>query len=191
MLFCQSAVAQGFSVNETDPATGNRTIITKNYKGQDVSKDDNIARNGMVFLSAGYQSTHKDDKVNEIYFIDLNIVHNDNRLGCLKHETGKIILTFEDGTTVECMQVSETSCDKFAFDGGFALVPRTGGTDTTMKDVFTRLQTVNLKAIEVFTTQTTMNFTVKTSEKERIKSHFALVEGAIRKNTAVRAATAN
>ncbi|KGO91074.1 hypothetical protein [Flavobacterium subsaxonicum] len=190
VLFCQAALAQGFDINTTNPKTGERTIVTRNHRGEDVSRDDNITRTGMVFFDAGYQSTLNNETLNELYFIDLNIVHNDASLGCLKFETGKVILTFEDGSTAECMQVSETSCDKLAFVGGYVLASRTG-TNADMRALFEKLMTVNLKAIEIFTTESSLKYNIKPKEMPYIKSHFTLIDRVLKQGQPAKATAGN
>lgn len=190
LLISPFATAQAIYQNSTDPKTGARSILTSNHKGKDIAMSDNISKKGMLFFSAGYHSVPKSGELTETYFIDLNMIHNDNRLGCLKHQTGKAILTFEDDTQMECFQVSETNCDKLGFVGGYALMPR-GGDKTTMKPNFDKLLTTNIIKIEVFTTESSLVYKIKTDAMAYIKSHFKLLDTIIRQGKRSEAVSAN
>ena len=186
----QTSVAQRLEVNNVDPKTGSKTFITSNHVGADVTWDDTVTRNGMLFFSAGYTSDNKNNTLVETYFIDLSIIHNDARLGCLMHNTGKIIITFTDGTTAECMQVSDNSCDKLAFNAGYALTPR-GSSVNVMKQTFDNLLVKDIKSIEVFTSETSVKYPIKTQKIDYIKAHFALLDKRIKQSKPAQAAASN
>ena len=179
LLACQGAFAQTIQMNSVDKNTGTRTIITNNHKTGELNGDDSVVRNGLLFFSAGYQKINKSGTITEVYFIELNIVHKDNTLGCLKDGEGKIIITFEDGTTAECSQISETDCDPVGYNTAFALMPKKG-TSAIMKQNFDKLLTTEIKTIKVFTTEKSPSFTVKTVSKPYIMKHFALLDKTIK-----------
>ncbi|KGO86480.1 hypothetical protein Q765_11450 [Flavobacterium rivuli WB 3.3-2 = DSM 21788] len=179
VLACQGVFAQTIQMNSVDKNTGTRTIITNNHKTGELAPDDSIVRNGLVFFSAGYQHINKSGNNTDVYFIELNIVHKDNTMGCLKDGEGKIIITFEDGTTAECSQISETDCDPVGYNTAFALMPKKG-TSAIMKQNFDKLLTTEIKTIKVFTTEKSPSFTVKTVSKPYIMKHFALLDKTIK-----------
>lgn len=178
-LICQGAFAQTIQMNSVDKNTGTRTIITNNHKTGELNADDSIVRNGLIFFSAGYQHIKKESNSTDVYFIELNIVHKDNTLGCLKDGEGKIIITFEDGTTAECSQISETDCDPVGFNTAFALMPKKG-TPAMMKQNFDKLLTTEIKTLRVFTTEKALSFTLKTVSRPYIMKHFALLDKTIK-----------
>jgi len=190
LFVAQSSVAQRFEVNDVDPKTGSKTFITSNHVGADVMWDDTVTRNGMLFFSAGYTSDIKNNTAVETYFIDLSMIHNDARLGCLMHNSGKIIITFTDGTTAECMQVSDNSCDKLAFNAGYALMPR-GDYTNKMRQTFDNLLVKDIKSIEVFTSETTIKYPIKSQKMDYIKAHFALLDKRIKQSKPAQGTASN
>lgn len=178
MAFCVNA--QSLSINDTDKTTGGRTIVTKNFEGSEIAPDDTVARNGLVFFSAGYQEIKKGKSATEIYYIELNIVHKDSRLGCLNQGQSKIVLELEDGSVIECNQISDTDCDPVGFMTAFALMPK-GGAAAEMKSNFEKLKTVGIKKIDLFTTEKEIGYNIKNKKLENMKAHFALLAATIAK----------
>ena len=178
LLLCQAVAGQTLLVNTADKETGARTLITNNYKGAEITPDDSVARDGLVFFSAGYQETKAGSAMGQLYFIELNVVHKDNRLGCLEDGKSKVAFIFEDGSRIECIQISETNCDPVGFVAGFALMPK-GGTLDTMKQNFSKLRVAEVARIEVFTSEKTMVYHIKSKAAVSIKSHFNLLNKTI------------
>jgi hypothetical protein len=178
LLAGNAAIAQSIDANTTDPATGARYITTKNYKGTKAEPSDNVVKRGLVLFSAGYQSVLSSGKQVQTYFIDLNIIHNDNRLGCLQELKSKIILTLEDGTTVECFQISESDCDKISYTASFALMAE-GESFTKMAENFRKLMTTKITDMKVITTEGELVYKIKTDSQPYVKSHFALLDKTI------------
>ena len=178
LLLCQAAMAQTLLVNTTDKDTGARTLITNNHKGAEITIDDSVARDGLMFFSAGYQETKVGSTMGQLYFIELNVVHKDNRLGCLEEGKGKAELIFKDGSRIECIQISETNCDPVGFVAGFALMPK-GGTLDTMKQNFSKLRVAEVARIEVFTSEKTMVYHIKSKAATYIRSHFEVLNNTI------------
>jgi len=176
LLLCPTVKSQSIAVNTVDKETGVRTIITNNHAGTEVKPEDTVARSGLLFFSAGYQEIKA--KNTETYFIELNFVHHDARLGCLENGTSKAIITLEDGTLMECTQISDTDCDNIGFVAGFALMPKNSAL-TAMKHNFEKLLTTEISKIEVFTTEKPVLFIIKTKSKAYIRSHFALLNKTI------------
>ena len=179
LLVCQGALAQRLLMNSVDKNTGTRTILTNNSRTGELGTDDTVVRNGMVFFSAGYQKVKTNGAPADVYFIELNIVHKDNRLGCLKNGESKIILTFKDGTKAECSQISDTDCDAVGFIAAFALMPKKG-TQDVMKQNFEKLLSTDVTNIELFTSEKSVLFNVKNTSKPIIKAHFALLDKTIK-----------
>ncbi|MCW4469955.1 hypothetical protein OGH69_13330 [Flavobacterium sp. MFBS3-15] len=183
LLFCGiAAQAQTLLVNNTDSAAGTRIIKTNNHKGGELSLDDSVVKGGAVFFSAGYQSATTSGKLVETYFIDLNIVHNDNRLGCLQELDSRIVLTLADGTKIECFQISESDCDKVAYHATFALMPRGGKLDT-MKENFEKLLGADIAEIAIITTEGKLEYKIKKSSRDYLKQHFALIDKTVKAAT--------
>ncbi|MES2486056.1 MAG: hypothetical protein V4581_08955 [Bacteroidota bacterium] len=177
LLISQATWAQSIALNITDQETGNRFILTSNKKGKDPSVDDSVARSGIVLFAAGYQEDKK-TKLNS-YFIDLNIVHNDNRIGCLKEDAVNAILTLADGSQISCFQISETDCGKEAFKGVFALMAKSGNS-ADMQANFERLQKSEIKRIELITTEKKLVYKMTDDSQEYIKKHFSLLASTIK-----------
>lgn len=180
VLFIGTATqAQTIFVNNTD-AAGNRIVQTSNQKGGgELNLDDSVSNRGVIFFAAGYQSATTAGKLVGTYYIDLNIVHNDNRLGCLRQLESRAILTLEDGTKIECIQISDSDCDKAAFHGAFALMPK-GGTTETMQQNFGTLMTTGIIEIKVITTEKELVYKVKKDFVPYLKKHFALIDKTVK-----------
>ena len=177
-----AAQAQTLAVNETDPATGNKLIKTSNLHGAEHDLDDSVVKSGVVFFSAGYQLTNPTQNPLETYYIDLNIVHNDNRLGCLEQLKSHIILTLDDGSAIECFQISDTDCDPNAYYASFALMPK-GGNAAMMKQNFEKLIHTPIIRIEVVTSETKVVYKVKKGSMDYLKQHFALIDKTVKAAT--------
>lgn len=177
LLVCYNGFAQTILTNSLDKETGNKTIITNNHTSTELTTDDSIVRDGLIFFSAGYQKINTSGT--EIYFVEVNIVHKDNRLGCLKIGESKIILYLEDGTSIECSQISETDCDPIGFTSAFALMPRKGTMEMMMQN-FDKLMKTKIKSIKVITTESSPIFTVKSAAKLYIMNHFVLLDKTIK-----------
>lgn len=183
LLFLGAAAsAQTILVDNKDAATGTRMIKTDNQQGAKLDLDDSVVRGGAVFFSAGYQSAAPGGKLVETYFIDLNIVHNDNRLGCLQEFDSQVILTLTDGSKMECFQISESDCDKVAYHASFALMPRNGSPET-MKQNFEKLMTTGISEILIVTTEGKLEYKIKTSSRDYIRKHFALIANTVKTGT--------
>ncbi|RZL47561.1 MAG: hypothetical protein EOO93_25025 [Pedobacter sp.] len=139
-----------------------------------------VSNSGVLYFAAGYQSGKSGGKVSETYFIDLYIVHNDRRLGCMKELTSTATLILADGTEMECFQISETDCNKVAFKAAFALKARGGSDQATMEQNFKKLMTIEIAEINIKTTEKTEKFKIKSKEREYLKNHFALVDKTIK-----------
>lgn len=174
-----TASAQSLIVNNTDSATGSRLVKTDNKEGAKLDLDDSVVKGGAVFFSAGYQSSKAGIKVVDTYFIDMNIVHNDNSLGCLQEFDSQIILILEDGTKVECFQISESDCDKVAFHASFALMPKAGKIET-MKENFEKLMTTAITEMIIVTTERKLEYKTKKSSRDFMKKHFALIDKTVK-----------
>jgi len=172
-----STAAQTIALNSTDATTGNRLITTSNRKGMELTIADNVARDGALFFAAGYNnSVTKGAAVNN-YFIDLTIIHNDNRLGCLQEFTSTAILTLEDGSKIECFQISDSDCDKSSFKAAFALMPK-GGKPAEMQTNFAKLLNTPITEIEVVATEGSLTYKIPGKKREILKKHFILIEQA-------------
>jgi hypothetical protein len=178
LLLCNMAFSQSLITNSFDKKTGIRTIATKSIKGPEVTLDDTVARNGMLFFSAGYQEIKGNDKSTNTYFIELNIVHREPGLGCLQNGKSKVVLHMADKTEIECIQISDTDCDKVGFIAAFALMPK-GSKPEVMKQNFDKLQSVDILKMEIFTSESSITFTTKTKSRPYIKSHLALISKTI------------
>lgn len=172
LLISASATAQTIEVNINDAATGTRLIQTKNHKGKEIAVDDSVAKSGLAFFSTGYQSTVVNGKTVETYFIDLDMYHNNNKLGCINQSDNNVVLTLEDGTEIQCFQMSDTECSHEAYKASFALTTKKGSFEEMEKN-FKKLQTVGIAKIVVTTTEGSLIYKIKV--KDYLKSHFALV----------------
>lgn len=179
LLAGNAALAQTIAVNTTDAATGTKVIITKNHKGKEIEVDDSIAKSGLAFFSAGYQSTTVKGKPVETYFIDLDMFHNNNKLGCIEQSSNNLELTLEDGSEIKCFQMSDTECGQEAYKAAFVLCSKDGSM-AQMEDNFKKLKTVGIKRIKVTTTEGVLDYKIKGKASDYIKSHFALIDKTIK-----------
>lgn len=174
LLAGTAATAQSIALNTTDKATGSRQVITKNHVGKEIKVEDSVAKYGLLFFSAGYQSTIINDKTLETYFIDLDMFHHDNKLGCINQLDNNVEITLEDGTQIECFQISDTECDPESYKASFALTSKKGSFADMTKN-FKKLQTVAISKILIKTTEGRLLYKIRPSSKDDIKAHFALV----------------
>jgi hypothetical protein len=180
LLFAVPCMAQKISVNEVDTATGVKTILTQGVKDKVPQDDESVVNNGLVFFSAGYQDIQVGSKLSGIYFISLNIVHNDKRVGCLTQEKGKVLLTLDDGSVITCSQITTSDCDPVGFNADFVLAEKGAGLDI-MKANFDKLQHAKIKRITIITTETAIKYWVIPSKRAELTKHFTLVADALKK----------
>lgn len=178
LLACFFASAQTLAVNETDRSAGSRFIKTSNLRGAEHGMDDSVVKKGVVFFSAGYQSTGEGTKQLETYYIELDIVHHDNRLGCLE-QNGRMQLILDDGTRIDCFQISDTDCDPKTFLASFALMPK-GGKPEEMKQNFEKLLLVPISRIDIFTSEKKMVYKIKNGSSDYMRQHFALIDKTVK-----------
>lgn len=174
LLVGNAALAQTIAVNTTD-AAGNKVILTKNHKGSSLEVDDSVAKTGLVFFSVGYQSGMAKGKSIETYFIDLDIFHNDNKLGCINQSANNVTLILEDGSKIDCFQISDTDCGQEAFKAAFVLSAK-GGSTEQMVENFKKLTKVGISKIKVKTSESSLEYKITSKSSDYIKNHFALVE---------------
>jgi hypothetical protein len=174
LLAGTAATAQTIAVNTNDAQTGTRLILTKNHKGTEITVDDSVAKTGLAFFSVGYQSSMVENKKVETYFIDLDLYHHNNWLGCIKQMENNVVLTLEDGTEIQCFQISETDCSQEAYKASFALTTKKG-TFAEMEANFKKLQTMAIVKIKVLTTEKFLDYKINAKSAEFMKAHFALV----------------
>jgi len=182
LLAGNAALAQQIAVNTTDAATGTRIIMTKNHAGTTIVPDDTVVKTGLAFFSVGYQKTNVQNKEVETYFIDLDMFHDNNKLGCIKQGESNTLITLEDGTEIQCFQISDTECSPQAFKAAFALAPK-GSSATQMKENFLKMQKVAIAKIKIKTTEGYINYKIRSGSSEYIKRHFSLVEKTLNSNT--------
>ncbi|RZJ75456.1 MAG: hypothetical protein EOO45_05555 [Flavobacterium sp.] len=171
-----SLSAQTIDTNTYDEKTGQRYIVTRNYRGNKLELNHTVSSTGALYFSAGYQSGKTDEKATEVYFIDLYIVHNDRRLGCLKEYESTATLLLADGTQIECFQISETDCGNVGFQAAFALKSKGSSVNNSMEENFKKLMTTEIVEIKVKTSEKTEKFKIKPREREYLKNHFILVD---------------
>jgi hypothetical protein len=178
LFVSNAALCQTLFTNTLDKNNGDRLIVTSNTKGPDATLEDSASKTGILLFAAGYQKATVAGKTGETYFIDLSIVHNDNRTGCL-NEYSKAILVLADKTEIECFQISETDCSPTDFKSAFALMPYKGSA-ATMKTNFNKLLTTEITEIKLQTTEKALDFKITKEMKPYLKSHFALIDKTIK-----------
>lgn len=175
MLLAANAVsAQSLAVNKTDAATGSKIIITKNHKGKEIAVDDSVAKSGLVFFSAGYQNTASNGNTIATYFIDLDMFHNNNKLGCIQQSAENVTLILEDGTEIHCCQISDTECSNEAFKAAFALMSKNESAEQ-MEQNFKKLQATGINRIKVKTSESSLDYKIGSKSSDYIKKHFGLI----------------
>lgn len=179
LLAGNAAIAQNIAVNTNDVATGTRVIMTKNHKGTKLEVDDSVAKSGLAFFSAGYQSNIIKGKKVDTYFIDLDMFHNDNKLGCINQSENNVTLVLKDGSKIECFQISDTDCGQEAYKGAFALASK-GGSEEEMQANFKKLLTTEISKIIVKTSESSLDYKMKAKSSEYMKKHFLLIEKTLK-----------
>jgi len=177
LLAGNAAIAQQIAVNTNDDGT--RIVITKNYAGSTIVPDDTVVKTGLVFFSAGYQKTTVHNKEVETYFIDLDMFHNNNKLGCIKQGESNALITLEDGTEIQCFQISDTECSPQAFKAAFAIAPK-GSSPSQMLENFKKLEKVAIAKIKITTTESVVVYKIRSGSSNYLKEHFALVEKTLK-----------
>lgn len=175
LLAGNAAIAQSIAVNTNDAATGTRMILTKNHKGKTLEVEDTVAKSGLAFFSAGYQSATVKGKKVETYFFDLDMFHNDNKLGCINQSANNVTLLLKDGSKIECFQISDTDCNPESYKAAFALAPKANSVEQ-MEANFKKLQTTEITKIIIKTTEGSLDYKIKSKSSSYIKDHFALVQ---------------
>jgi len=181
LLAGNAAMAQTIAVNTNDTGSGTRIVITKNHVGNELKTDDSVSKNGLAFFSAGYQNTMVNNKPVPVYFIDLDMFHNNNKLGCIKQSENNCLLTLVDGSTIQCFQISDTDCAQQAFKAAFALSPKSGNAEQ-MKENFKKLQSVGIEKITVITSESRLDYKISPKSSKYLMAHFALVEKTLNGN---------
>lgn len=174
LLSSVTATAQTLAVNTNDTKTGSRVILTKSYKGKKAEVEDSVANRGLVFFSAGYQSHHVGNKDIKTYFIDLNIYHHNNTIGCIRQSANNLILVLEDNSEIECFQISDTDCNQEEYKAAFALSKKNSHFEENEKN-FKKLQTVGISKIKLITTETTQEYKIGSKSRNYMKANFELV----------------
>lgn len=180
LLVAVPCMGQKISVNAVDATTGAKTILTQGVVGATPKNDESVVNNGLVFFSAGYQDLQAGNSLRGIYFMSLNIVHDDKRVGCLTQEKGKILLTLQDGSQITCSQITPSDCDPVGFNADFVLAEKEAGLDE-MKANFEKLQHTMIKRITIVTSETVIKYWVIPSKRMELAKHFALVANALKK----------
>lgn len=180
LLLGNAALAQTIAVNTTD-AEGNKLVLTKNHKGTTLEVEDSVAKNGLAFFSAGYQSGTVRGKSMETYFIDLDMFHNNNKLGCINQSANNLTLTLEDGSKIECFQISDTDCGQEAFKAAFALIQKDGSAEQMLEN-FKKLAKTAITKIKVKTSEGSLEYKVASKSSDYIKNHFALIEKTLQES---------
>lgn len=180
LLAAVPCMAQKISVNAVDPSTGGKTVLTESVENNPPRDDESVVNNGLVFFSAGYQDVPAGSGLQGLYFMSLNIVHHDKRVGCLTQESGKILLTLVDGTEITCSQISATDCDAIGFNTDFLLAKK-GASTSEMQQNFDKLQHTLIKRITVITSETAIKYWVKPSKRAALAQHFASVAKSLSK----------
>lgn len=156
-LFCFS---QHLVKNDIDEFTGDRRVQVNCYEGDRWATSDRITKGfgNYVYLTGQYI---KDKEGNELYFLTLNI-HNLPQGSCLSQYDGKIIWLFNDKSTLELPQISETDCEYTSINGKYKL---------TLEQVET-LKTKQSDKLRVYTTKGYLDFELKDDKKELMQKTF-------------------
>jgi len=159
-LFC---TAQYIGVNEIDEFTGAKKIQVNCITGKRWGQSDSISDSmfNPVFLTGQYI---KPKDTPGFYFLTFSIQNN---VGvCLSEHTGKTILLFEDKSTLELKQISETDCDRVNLLGKYEI---------SLSDI-EKLSTNTLKKFRIYTTEGYKDYEVYAKKNDLIKNTFAVLK---------------
>jgi len=161
-IFCN---AQYVARNEIDEFTGDRKIQVNCTSGKKWREGDKISQGILkhVFLTGQYISFKNSDSTQYFFTLNLKNIYVDT---CLSKETGKTILLFEDKSTVEASQISDTECDLNNLQAKYYV---------TISDIEI-LGSKNLSKIRIYTTgDKYFEYEILESKQGLIKNTFAIL----------------
>lgn len=181
MLLTSITFSQSIKADQIDDFTKKRSIVTNAYEGKFWKKADFIDDKNYLLVSMAY--TNETDA--DLYMMNFSILTTGIGLGCLSEYEGKIMFLFENDSTMECYQVSETECSSTTFNPAYAMFARSERNDPTFLEIMAanveRLKTNPIKKIRIYGTKGYYDFTLKPEKRQIIASHINLIQDKIRK----------
>jgi hypothetical protein len=171
-VISMTAISQEIDKYETDEFTGAKIITTKSFSGKSVKKTDFIDSDLDILLSISYRKAKDAD---EIYLISLNILTN-KKFGCLSEHKGKMMILFEDDSTMTLKQISKTNCNSSQLSANYLPLSDDQSKETIWRDILlenvTKLSKSRLKKIRIYGTEGYYDYTIKEDKRDIIIHHF-------------------
>jgi hypothetical protein len=173
---CINAYSQKIDRNENDEFTGTR-IITTQY-GQDKSPRaaDKIATEHSVYTKAMYFK----DESSEIYVINMFFITTID-FGCLSKYDGKMMLLFDDGSTMTLTQTTDTDCSDNP-SPGYLIVSDEESKQTdwkeTQKSNLKKIISSPVKKIRIYGSEGYYDYELLPDKKTIFSQHLKAIEDA-------------
>lgn len=170
LMASTSGYSQYVAVNTIDEFTGDRKIQVNCMTGNHWGESDKVTKGlfNHVYLTAQYIQSKNSDI--GIKFFTLNI-KNQTSGTCLSKENGKSIFLFEDKSTLECKQISETTCKSADLLANYAI-------DSEELSI---LITKKLQKIRIYTTDGYVDYEIKPEKIEALQQTFLVLKQTIAK----------
>jgi len=154
LLFHQIASSQNITISKIDEFTKKEIVQVNASEGKNWKGSDNIAKGIFNYM---FLSLQKSDSVTYMN-IDLNV----GAMICINNDS-KIIILFEDNTTLELTQIAKIDCAQRVVCKYFL---NNENIDKLSNNLF--------KKARIYTTDGYLDFEIKENKKELIKNTFTL-----------------
>lgn len=171
-----AAISQQIDKDEKDDFTGTRRITTKPFAGSTWKKTDFIDNKFNVLFNAGY-SKGKDNE--GVYLLSLNIITT-VKFGCLSEYKGKIMLLFENDSTMTLKQLSKTDCSSSVLAANYIPLDEEQAKDPLWKDLLESnvkiLAENKVKKLRVYGSEGYYDFEIKDDKRDIIIQHLKSIQ---------------
>jgi predicted metallo-beta-lactamase superfamily hydrolase len=180
VFLCSSVFAQTIRSDKVDDFSKKRTISTNAYEGRKWRKADFIDDKNQMLASMSYTTGREFD----LYFLELMLLTTSD-FGCLSNNGGKVLILFENDSTMELYQSSDTDCDNNSPSAVYAMLSRddlekVADPPTLLDETLKKLQSNLVKKIRVYGTKGFRDFTIKPEKKSVFTTHINLIKNSLR-----------
>lgn len=180
MLLCSSVYAQSILSDKVDEFSKKRNIQTKPYEGKVWKKSDFIDHKNQVLVSMIFSTGDDVD----LWIMSFSMLTTAD-FGCLSEYNGKVIFLFDNDSTMEAYQVSNTDCSNSdGYSASYAMVSReelkNGATlPTLLTENLEKLRRNAIKKIRVYGSKGYIDFTIKPEKRGVLTTHINLIKGKL------------
>ncbi len=172
-------LGQSIESDNIDEFNKSRVIKTKAYEGNLWKKKDFIDDKNEFLVSMMF-SKSKDGT--EIYAVKLEVL-TARDFGCFSEHAGKVMILFENDSTMELAQFSETDCGA-PFTALYVPAARENLNSPLIQDIvkenFNKLASTNIKKIRVYATKGFVDITLKPEKTNIIAVHAGLIRDKLK-----------